>query len=139
VSPKKDNAFAKRSCRCNCKARAIFYIGANSEWVSKKHDMIHNYELLFEDEVHGLRLHKKVKWAHVGFFQKMRRNCIKVSHTNQLLRNEVWDPLYSGLAKGWLHQCCKWSHKDYKRGWCYALMSILENRCAIEQYFFPEV
>ena len=42
--------------------------------------MVHNHELLLEDEVHKLRSHKKVEKAHVNFFQKMRRNGMKVSH-----------------------------------------------------------
>jgi len=49
--------------------------------------MIHNHELLLADEVHKLRSHKKFKKAHVDFFQKMRRNGIKVSHAYRLLRN----------------------------------------------------
>jgi len=36
--------------------------------------MVHNHELLLEDEVHKLRSHKKVEKVHVDFFQKMRRN-----------------------------------------------------------------
>jgi len=63
--------FTKHSRMCNCKARAIFHIKANGEWVCKKHDMIHNHELLLADEVHKLRSHKKVEKAHVDFFQKM--------------------------------------------------------------------
>jgi len=50
--------------------------------------MIHNHELLLEDEVHKLRSHKKVEKAHVDCFQKMRINSMKVSHAYQLLRNE---------------------------------------------------
>jgi len=56
---KKDKTFTKRSRMCNCKARAVFCIEANGEWVCKMHGMIHNRELLLEDEVHKLRSHKK--------------------------------------------------------------------------------
>ena len=65
---KQDKTFIKRSRRCNCKARVIFYIEPNWEWVCKKHEMVHNHELLLEDEVHMLRWHKKIEKAHVDFF-----------------------------------------------------------------------
>jgi len=65
---KKDKTFVKWGRRCNCKVRAIFYIEANGEWVCKMHCMIHNHELLLEDEVHKLRSHKKVEKALVDFF-----------------------------------------------------------------------
>ena len=51
--------------------------------------MVHNHELLLEDEVHKLRSHKKVEKTHVNFFQMMRRNGMKVSHANRVLRNEA--------------------------------------------------
>jgi len=66
----------------------------------KKYDTIHNHELLLEDDAHKLRSHKKVKKTHVDFFQKMRRDGMKVSHTYRLLRNEAGVRHYSGLAKG---------------------------------------
>ena len=69
-SGKIDKVFVKRSSRCNCKARAIFYIEANGEWVCTKHDMIHNHKLFLEDEVHKLRSHKKVKKANVDFSKR---------------------------------------------------------------------
>ena len=58
------------------------------EWVCKKHDMIHNHELLLEDDVHELRSHKKIEKAHVDFFQKMRKNGMKVFCAYLLLTNE---------------------------------------------------
>ena len=51
--------------------------------------MVHNHELLLEDEVHKLRSHKKVEKAHVDFFQKMRINGMKVLHAYRLQRNEI--------------------------------------------------
>ena len=86
---KQDKTFTKRSRRCNCKARVIFYIESNGEWVCKKHNMVHNHELLLEDEVHKLRSHKKVEKAHVNYFQKIRRNGMKVSDAYRLPRNEA--------------------------------------------------
>ena len=41
---KKDKTFIKWSRMCNCKARVIFYIESNREWVYKKHEMVHNHE-----------------------------------------------------------------------------------------------
>jgi len=48
----------------------IFYVEGNDQWICKKHDMIHNHELLLEDEVHKLRLDKKGEKAHVDFFKR---------------------------------------------------------------------
>ena len=62
--------------------------------------MVHNHELLLEDELHKLRSHKKVEKAHVEFFQKMRRNGIKVLHAYRLLRNEVGVHHYLVLVRG---------------------------------------
>ena len=67
----------------------VFHIEANGGWVCKKPDMIHNHELLLEDKVYKLRPHKKVQKIHVEFFQKMRRNGMKVFYAYRLLRNEV--------------------------------------------------
>jgi len=62
--------------------------------------MVHNHELLLEDEVHKLRSHKKLEEAHVDYFQKMRRNDMKVSHAYQLLRNEAEVHHHLVLARG---------------------------------------
>jgi len=77
---KKGMTFAKWCNRFNCHARANFYIKANGEWICKKHNTIHNHELILEYEVHRLRAHKKVEKAYVVFFNNMRRNGIKVFH-----------------------------------------------------------
>ena len=89
MSQEKYETFTKRSRRCNCKVKAIFYIESNREWVCKKHDMVHNHELLLEDEIHKLRSHKTVEKTHTDFFQQMRRNDMEVSCAHRLLRNKA--------------------------------------------------
>jgi len=61
--------------------------------------VVHNHEMFLENKVHKLRSHQKVEKAHVDLFQKMRRNCMKISHAYRLLRNEIGGSLLLNFSK----------------------------------------
>ena len=99
--------------------------------------MVHNHELLLEDEVHKLRSHKKVEKAHVDYFQKMRRNGMKVLHAYRLLRNEAGGSPSLGFSERDAYNSVA---NEVKRtldgGDANHLMCVLEARCGNEQDFF---
>jgi len=99
--------------------------------------MVHNHEMLLEDKVHKLRSHKKVEKAHVDYFQKMRRNGMKVSHAYRLLRNEAGGSPSLGLSeRDAYNNVANEVKRTLDGGDANHLMCVLEARCGNEQDFF---
>ena len=95
--------------------------------------MVHNHELLLEDGVHKLRSHKKVEKVHVEYFQKMRRNGMKVSHVYRLLRNEVGgSPSLGCSERDAYNSVANEVKRTLDRGDANYLMCVLEARYANE-------
>ena len=90
-----------------------------------------------EDEANKLRSYKKVKKALVDFFQKMRRNGMKVSHAYQLIRNEVGSLPLLGFSERDAYNSVANEIKKTLDG-CDAnhLMCVLESSCDNVQDFF---
>jgi len=76
-----------------------------------------------------LRSHKKVEKTHIDFFQKMRRNGMKVFHVYRLLTNEAGgSPLLGSSERDAYNNIANEVKRTLDKGNANHLMSVLETK-----------